>query len=72
MIDVPPDDENPKISDPLMPEPFMLWPSTLVLFLIPKYTLVCEAKLTPVHVTVAPELLDGTPETEQLPPPGRL
>ncbi len=70
VIELAPADENPKISDPEMPEPFMLWPSTFVLFLIPKYTLVCELKLTPVHVTVAPVLLDGMPDTEQLPPPG--
>jgi hypothetical protein len=52
------------------PVPSNALPFTSVLFLIPKYTFVCEARLIPEHVTVAPEPRLGLPLTEQLPPPG--
>ena len=51
--------------------PVMVLPFTLVSFLMPKYTCVCGLRFTPVHEIVAPPVWLATPDTLQLPPPGR-
>src|SRR5262249_25416687 len=50
----------------------MVLPTGPVSTRMPKYTLVCEARLTPVHVIVAPPPWLATPvPIEQVPPAGR-